>query len=101
MNLLLPALKFGTGPRNTRILKITIPENLDYDGLFDAAFAEYAENAELDMVKTTNMGSLFELIYRVQLKGPAAPKRFIDALRSLNGNLNISLGREHTENLEL
>ncbi|GHU15153.1 DUF4956 domain-containing protein [Spirochaetia bacterium] len=101
MNLLLPALKFGSGPQNTRILKITIPENLDYDGLFDAAFAEYAENAELDTVKTTNMGSLYELIYRVQLKGPAVPKRFIDALRTLNGNLNISLGREHTENPEL
>ncbi|GHU90727.1 DUF4956 domain-containing protein [Spirochaetia bacterium] len=101
MNLLLPALKFGSGPQNTRILKITIPENLDYDGLFDAAFAEYAENTELDTVKTTNMGSLYELVYRVQLKGPVAPKAFIDALRTLNGNLNISLGREHMENLEL
>jgi hypothetical protein len=101
MSLLLPALKFGCGPQNTRILKITIPENLDYDGLFDATFAEYVASSELDMVRTTNMGSLYELTYRVQLKGPAVSKAFIDALRALNGNLHISIGREHTENLEL
>jgi hypothetical protein len=101
MNLLLPAFKFGSGPQNTRILKITIPENLDYDGVFDAVFAEYVASAELDTVKTTNMGSLYELVYRVQLKESAVPKAFIDALRTLNGNLHISVGREHTENLEL
>jgi hypothetical protein len=101
MNLLLPALRFGSGPQNTRMLRITIPENLDYDGLFDSVFAEYAESAELDQVKTTNLGSLYELTYRIRLKGPATPKSFIDALRILNGNLNISISREHTDQTEL
>jgi hypothetical protein len=101
MNLLLPAFHFGGGQRNTRILRITIPENLDYDGLFDPVFAEYAESAELDQVKTTNMGSLYELSYYIRLKDPAAAKGFMDALRTLNGNLNISLSREHTEQIKL
>jgi hypothetical protein len=101
MNLLLPALKFGSGQQNMRILKITIPENLDYDGLFDSVFQEHGVRAELDTVKTTNMGSLYELVYHVQLNGATVPKAFIDALRSLNGNLHISIGREHTENPEL
>jgi hypothetical protein len=100
MNLLLPALHFGGG-ENSRVLRITIPENLDYEGLFDPVFAEYTENAELDQVKTTNLGSLYELTYIIRLKGPGTPKGFLDALRTLNGNLNISVGREHREQAEL
>jgi hypothetical protein len=101
MNLLLPALHFGEGRQNIRLLRITIPENMDYDGLFDSVFAEYTENAELEQVKTTNMGSLYELTYHIRLKDPALTKDFMDALRTLNGNLNISVGREHTDQTEL
>jgi hypothetical protein len=101
MSLLLPALRFGNGQQNIRILRITIPENLDYNGLFDAPFAEYTTSAELDRVRTTNMGSLYELTYHVQFKEPGVPKDFIDALRTLNGNLNVSISREHTEQTEL
>jgi hypothetical protein len=100
VNFLLQASPLGER-RNARILRITIPENLDYEGLFEAVFKDYAAGAELEQVKTTNMGSLFELTYRVTLKTGEAPKAFIDALRALNGNLNISLSREHKENLEL
>jgi hypothetical protein len=101
MNLLLPALRFGGGRSNIRLLRITIPENMDYDGLFDPVFAEYVESAELEQVKTTNMGSLYELSYHIRLKDPALTKNFMDVLRTLNGNLNISVGREHTEQTEL
>jgi hypothetical protein len=101
INLLLPALHFGDGGQNTRVLRITIPENLDYEGLFDPVFAEYTESSELDQVKTTNLGSLYELTYHIRLKGPETSKGFMDALRCLNGNLNISLGREQGEQIEL
>jgi hypothetical protein len=101
MNLLLSALHFGGGRQKVRVLRITIPENMDYDGLFDSVFAGYAESAELEQVKTTNMGSLYELTYHIRLKEPAVTKDFMDALRTLNGNLNISIGREHTGQMEL
>lgn len=74
-----------------KILKITIPENLDYETLFDKEFKKYTKKVELQRVKTTNMGSLFELSYIVELKGNVSEKSFIDDLRTKNGNLKIIL----------
>ncbi len=85
---------FGEVGNNYRKLKITIPENMDYEGLFDDLFEKYAENYELVKVKTTNMGTLFELSYNVQLKDINTGKQFIDDLRCRNGNLGIMLSRE-------
>ena len=90
---LLSALRFGGGVRNERELKITIPENLDYEGLFDDILDRYASSYELDRVKTANMGTLYELDYRVVLRDPGVPREFLDALRTRNGNLNIVCGR--------
>jgi hypothetical protein len=101
MSLLLPVLHFGSGRQNTRVLRVTIPDNLDYNGLFDVPFAEYAQSAELDRVKTINTGNFYELTYHIQLKSSGVPKDFIDALRALNGSLNISISREHSDQSEL
>ena len=90
--LVLTLIKFGESESNTRVLRITIPENLDYEGLFDDIFAKYTKGAVLDRVRTSNMGSLFELTYLVQVE--AVPKAFIDELRCCNGNLNITFSRE-------
>ena len=92
--LILTALNFGAGNSFVRILRITIPENLDYDGLFDDLFRTYLKDFSLEKVKTTNMGTLYELQYRVTLRDERVPKEFIDALRCRNGNLNITCGRE-------
>jgi hypothetical protein len=91
--LVLTALRFGGSKEEERELKITIPESLDYDGLFDDLLQEYTTGYELEKVKTTNMGTLYELSYRVVLKDAVVPKAFLDALRCRNGNLNISCGR--------
>ena len=91
--LLLTALRFGSGDENERELKITIPETLDYEGLFDDLFAKYLRSAELERVKTSNMGTLYELHYRVVLREERVPKTFLDELRCRNGNLNIVCGR--------
>ena len=91
--LLLSLLRFGGGDENERELKITIPENLDYDGLFDDLFQQYTRAARLERVRTSNMGTLYELDYRVVLKDSGVPKEFLDALRCRNGNLNIVCGR--------
>mgnify|MGYP004530133357 CR=1 FL=1 len=91
--LLLSVLKLGQGFAAERILKITIPENMDYDGLFTDVFEQYLRTYELEQVKTTNMGTLYELQYRVVLRQPQVSKAFLDALRCRNGNLTISCAR--------
>ena len=74
-----------------QLLKITIPESLAYNGAFDEIFSRYLQKQENAGVKTTDMGSMFRLSYKVQLKNTAEEKEFIDALRTKNGNLEISL----------
>ncbi|MDD3221819.1 MAG: DUF4956 domain-containing protein [Clostridia bacterium] len=76
-----------------RDLKITIPENLDYEGIFDDLFSEYTARNELLRVKTVNMGSLYELHYHVMMRGDKSEKKFLDELRCRNGNLTIVCGR--------
>ena len=85
--------RFGAGRDNERTLKITIGENLDYEGLFDDLLDQYASRWELQRVKTTNMGTLYELTYKVTMRAASVPKEFLDALRCRNGNLNIVCGR--------
>jgi len=91
--LLLTAIGFGAGAADERELKITIPENLDYDGLFDDLFQKYTRSAELQRVKTTNMGTLYELAYKIILKDSGDTKAFLDELRTRNGNLTITCGK--------
>ena len=85
----MPAGRGGTD----RDLKITIPEDMDYAALFDDIFEEYTASHSLTSVKTSNMGSLFNLRYRIRLKDAAREKSFLDDLRCRNGNLEISCGR--------
>ena len=74
-----------------QLLRITIPESLEYTGTFDDIFAHYLKKYENAGVKTTGMGSMFRLSYKVQLKNPAEEKAFIDELRTKNGNLVIKI----------
>ncbi|OJG98253.1 hypothetical protein RV18_GL003570 [Enterococcus termitis] len=100
--LLLNTLHFGEKQKVAeREIKITIPEDLDYPGLFDDLFHEYAYSATLDSVKTTNMGSLYELRYRVTLKDSGTEKELMDAMRVRNGNLTIISGKVSTNREEL
>lgn len=83
--------KFGEKKNISKILKITIPENLDYTNVFEDIFTNYAKFIKLEQAKTTNMGSMYELKYNVELKDDVNEKEFIDTLRCRNGNLSISL----------
>jgi uncharacterized membrane protein YhiD involved in acid resistance len=103
MLLLYARLDFGA-ERNARVYKtlhITIPEDLDYDQVFEQIFKQYAARWELIRVKTTNMGSLFRLTYNLTMKEPAMEKEMIDQLRCRNGNLEISISRQETSDAEL
>lgn len=85
---------FGGAKHAERTMKITIPEGLDYSGVFDDLFQSYTARWELVDVKTTNMGSLFKLTYALTLRDEAKEKQLIDDLRCRNGNLEISMTRQ-------
>ena len=91
--LILTTVNFGAGAADERELRVTIPENLDYDGLFDDLFQKYTRSSELERVKTTNMGTLYELSYKIVLKNAHSTKAFLDELRERNGNLTIVCGK--------
>lgn len=91
---LLNKLNFGGSTKSEKKeLRITIPEDLDYTGIFDDLFEEYTSFHDLHRVKTTNMGSMFELFYSIKLKDATKEKAFIDDLRCRNGNLTIILNK--------
>lgn len=75
-----------------RDIRVTVPENLDYAGLFADLFEKYTVSCRLLEVKTVNMGSLFRLHYQLRLKSPEEEKQLLDAMRCRNGNLEISCG---------
>jgi hypothetical protein len=97
--LLLGGLRFGEENSRHRHLKITVPENVDYDTLFEDLLEQYTSRHELLKVRTTNMGTLYELTYDLQIKGGDVSKDFIDELRCRNGNLNIICGRESDKDM--
>lgn len=83
---------FGENKSEEKLLRILIPESLNYKDTFKDIFDKYLNYYEMKNVKTTNMGSMFELQYLVTAKKDMDEKAFIDEIRCRNGNLNISLG---------
>ena len=92
--LVLGKLRFGETGKAQRQLKIMIPENLDYEEIFDDLFEKYTVSHELTKVRTTNMGTLYELTYDIRLRDVSVSKAFVDEIRCRNGNLNVVCGRE-------
>ncbi len=83
----------GFGERHeARTLKIRVPEDLDYDGLFDDILDKFTSMHQLEKVRTANMGTVYELTYSVTMKDLARSKQMIDEIRVRNGNLNVSIG---------
>ena len=84
-----------------KTLRITVPEDLDYSGAFDAVLNRYCGKWKLNQVKTSNMGALYRLTYDVTLRDNAQEKSFVDQLRTLNGNLEIIISQSETVSSEL
>jgi hypothetical protein len=89
--ILMGALSFGKSKSVQKLLKITIPENLDYQNALDGVLQKHTSAYKLDKIKTADLGSLYELQYSVTAKADMDEKAFIDELRCRNGNLNITL----------
>lgn len=88
---ILTLLNYGKPKTSTMTLKITVPENLNYQGLFDKVLDENTTSWRLKRVKTVDFGALFDLVYSIELKNDTDQKKFIDSIRTLNGNLNVTL----------
>ena len=83
--------QYGVRRNVAKQLKITIPENLNFEGAFDDLFEEYSDGCILEKIKTTNLGTLYELTYAINMKSGVNEMQFIDSIRCRNGNLNIVL----------
>ncbi len=95
--LLLDRTGYGQGVSKQRDLRITIPEDLNYPGLFDDLFQQYTKKCIFRRVKTTNLGTMYELSYRVELRKPSQEKELIDQIRCRNGNLTVIIGMAERE----
>lgn len=82
---------YGKCKTSSMTLRITIPEDMNYTGLFDEVLNKNTTSWKLRRVKTTNFGSLFELIYSIEMKNNVDQKQFIDEIRTMNGNLTVIL----------
>ncbi|MBQ7615362.1 MAG: DUF4956 domain-containing protein [Butyrivibrio sp.] len=92
-NLILSNSRFGEGVNEEKTLKITVPEGLDFEGIFDDIFERYTSKAELQEVRTSGMGSLYKLNYKIVMRAKASTKGMIDEMRQRNGNLEICCSR--------
>ena len=99
--LLLERSPLNSRQTSIRELRITIPEDLSYEGIFDDVFETFTKKADLEKIRTTNMGTMYELSYQVEIRDKGKEKEFIDELRCRNGNLSIILGLVQRDRNEL
>ena len=92
-NLILSSISIRNSAAEEKTLKITVPESLDFEGIFDDILIRYTEKANLEEVKTSGMGSLYKLTYKISLRQKASVKGMIDEIRQRNGNLEVTCSR--------
>lgn len=92
---------FGEAKSREKMLRVTLPENLDYTDVFEDIFEKYLKKVNEDRVKTVNMGTMYELSYIITMKDIKQEKAMIDEIRCRNGNLSVSCGRVPVNNVEL
>ena len=94
---ILKIINFPFISKNCYRLKVVIPEDMDYEHCFDEVFARFTKNCSLSKVKSSDLGTLYTLVYEVELKNGVSQKEFIDELRALNGNLNVMMNTKQYE----
>ncbi len=93
---LLYKMKYGKG-KDTQILKVTVPENLNHEHLLDDAFREYTMSHSLRQVETTNLGTMIMYTYAIRIKNNIRDKELLDCIREKNANLKVSLSYMQSE----
>ncbi len=99
----LTTFNYGGNRKNAadRIIRITIPEDLDYNSEIETVLDEYTATHELTSVRSVNMGSMFKLTYKATINDLSKQKELIDKIRVRNGNLEVAVLREETDNYGL
>lgn len=97
---LLYSINYGDRKITQKILKITLPENLNYEGLFDDIFQKYLDEYDFISVRTINLGTMFELAYTIQMAKEVSDKMLIDDIRARNGNLNVTILLDHQQMMD-
>lgn len=100
IHFILQKLKYAESKYDEKSLKITIPESLDFTEIFDDLFDKYTTSYKQVAVKTTNMGSMYEINYKIVLKELAREKDFLDEIRMRNGNLTVICARTDANEME-
>ena len=98
---LLSAFRFGQAAENQRELRVSVPESLDYEGLFDDLLDTFFTSHELVRVRTVEMGTAYQLVFRGILRDVKEVKPFLDAVRTRNGNLPVAMARVTEERGEM
>lgn len=93
VNVVYVCTPFGKPAEPGKSLCVSVPEDLEFDGMFDDILGRFTSSHELVEIRTTNMGSLYQLEYEIRMREPGLEKRMIDEMRTMNGNLKITLGR--------
>ncbi|SMP57327.1 DUF4956 domain-containing protein [Anoxynatronum buryatiense] len=88
---LLETTDYGRNEDKLKLLKITLPENLNYEGLYDDVLNKYTDQHSFLSVRTVSLGTMFEVVYSVRVKRGISEKEMIDEIRERNGNLNVAL----------
>lgn len=89
--IVIAALGFGKQKNAVVMLKITVPEDIDFETAFDDIFDKYTKYHKLDRVKTADFGALYQIQFRTELKDNSTKKQFVDELRTVNSNLTVSM----------
>ena len=97
---LIELIHFGEPKKERMLLSITVPEDLNYVGVFEESFKKYTVKHKLAKVKSSNFGTMFVLTFDIVIKKDVNQKEFLDDLRCQNGNLNIVL-RDYVYNPEI
>lgn len=94
VNLIFSLTRIGTPKRSLeKELRVTVPESLDFEGIFDDLFEKYTTYHEVERIKTTSMGTLYQISYRIKLKPGVSEREMIDEIRCRNGNLDVVSSR--------
>ncbi|MEI3604381.1 DUF4956 domain-containing protein [Pseudogracilibacillus sp. SE30717A] len=93
---LLYKVQYGKG-KDTQLLKITVPENLNYENMFDSLFKEFTESYNLRQVETTNLGTMILYTYAIRIKNNVRDRELLDQLREKNANLKVSITYVNSE----
>lgn len=89
--ILISAVGFGKPDTKAMMLKITIPEDLDFENAFEEVFDKYTKFHKLDRVKTADFGSLYQIQFTTALKDSTQQKEFLDEIRTINANLTVAM----------